>query len=95
MPVEFVRVVFETLFSIQFGRNDLASAKVTVQQMSKLLGKKHSLQVGKLHLSIATKYAKQLASQPSVSRSQLSTLANLIDPLKQSEDALKVAALAG
>jgi hypothetical protein len=93
MPVEFVRVVFETLFSIQFGRNDLASAKVTVQQMSKLLGKKHSLQVGKLHLSIATKYAKQLASQPSVSRSQLSTLANLIDPLKQSEDALKVADL--
>jgi hypothetical protein len=93
MPADFIRVVYETLFSIQFERNDLAAAKVTVQQMSRALGKEHRDQVSKRYLSIATKYVKQLTKSPSVSRSQLSTLANLIDPLKQNEGALKIADL--
>ncbi|QDT09728.1 tetratricopeptide repeat protein [Planctomycetes bacterium K23_9] len=90
MPDEFIRVVYETLFSIQFERNDLAAAKVTLERMSKTLGKKHADQVSKLHLSIVTKYARQLTQLSSVDRSQLSTLANLIDPLKANQESLTV-----
>ena len=84
----FVRLVFETLFSIRTQLGNSTGANKALTQLSSRLSPKDSAEIGKLYLTVATDYIDKIQSNPIVTRKQCSTLAKLIEPLKGQGSAL-------
>ena len=78
----FVRLVFETLFSIRRQLNDSTGAKAALTEMATILGPENSQQLGQLFLGVATNYIDQLSRSKTISRQQFAELSELIEPLK-------------
>ncbi|NND96655.1 MAG: hypothetical protein HKN47_04925 [Pirellulaceae bacterium] len=88
VSVSFLRLVYETLFSIRTQLNDGTGANETLMELASKLGEEHSADLGRLFLSVATDYIDQLSQQSIITRDQLSNLADLIEPLKQQNSTL-------
>ena len=84
----FVRLIYETLFSIRSQLDNSAGANEALTEMASILGPEHSDQLGKLFLNAATSYIGQLSQSPVISRKQFSELSKLIEPLKGQDSAL-------
>ncbi|MGB7344826.1 MAG: hypothetical protein WBD20_11465, partial [Pirellulaceae bacterium] len=93
MPVEFVRLVYETLFSIRLQRNDPVAANQVLTDMSAKLGKTDASAINKFRLTVVKQYVETLLRRTTINRSHLSTLSKLIEPLKNQDDSLTAANL--
>ena len=84
----FIRLIYETIFSIRSQLNDSDGANQALNEMVKLLGPGNSDQIGKLFLSAARNYVAQLSKKKVVTRKEFSELSKLIEPLKGQDSAL-------
>ena len=84
-----LRSIFQTLFTVRSQLRDAAGAKSALEMMAAKLGDQQDL--GKMFLSVVTDYVNRLLGSGSISREQFSTLSELIEPLKEEEEALTAA----
>ena len=82
----FVRLVYETLFSIRAQQNNMPGATKALNELATKLGEGGD--IGKMYLSASTSYIDQLSQSNQVNQEQFSNLVELIQPLQSDHKTL-------